>query len=29
MIPALLVDGKVKASGNLLTVEEIKGLIKS
>ena len=29
MTPALVVDGKVKASGNLLTVEEIKELIKT
>ena len=27
MTPALIVDGKVKASGKLLTVEEIKQLI--
>ena len=27
MTPALLVDGKVKASGKLLKVEEIKELI--
>ncbi len=28
MTPALRVDGKVKASGKLLKVEEIKGLIQ-
>jgi len=28
MTPGLVVDGKVKAAGNVLTVEEIKKLIK-